>query len=89
MSNDQKTTKKYIYPKEQIQNYNKTFKEKHKEEILTCSVCFKSYSFLNKSYHVHSKHHKIAIQILESLNNPKANLEKAEVSQEAEYKGGV
>lgn len=72
-----KEKKKYNYSKEQVQIYNKTYKEKHEKEMLTCDVCFATYCSLSKSYHPRSKRHMLAIDLLESLTNPRANPEKA------------
>jgi hypothetical protein len=84
-----KCKKKYIYPKQQIQTYNQTFKTKHSTQILECPICFKKYSFLNKGYHARSKQHLLAIQILESLSNTRASPETDGSAQEVDNKGGV
>lgn len=84
-----KEKKVYKYPKEQIQNYNNTFKDKHKDVLITCDICFSTYSALNKSYHPRSKRHSIAVAILQSLSTTKASHGKAESAQEMEHKGGI
>jgi hypothetical protein len=72
-----KEKKKYIYPLEKIKEYNERFKLKHKDNIITCSICFKQYNELNY-YHPRSKQHQIAIQLLQSLSTIRANHEKDE-----------
>jgi RNA binding exosome subunit len=69
-----KEKKKYIYPLEKIKEYNERFKLKHKDNIITCSICFKQYNELNY-YHPRSKQHQIAIQLLQSLSTINANHE--------------
>ena len=70
-----KEKKKYTYSLEKIKEYNERFKQKHKDNIITCSICFKQYNELNY-YHPRSKQHQLAIQLLESLSTVKANHEK-------------
>lgn len=84
-----KEKKKYNYSKEQVQIYNKTYKEKHQKEMLTCDVCFATYCFLNKSYHPHSIRHTLGIDLLESLSKPRANPETVGSDQGEECKGGI
>lgn len=84
-----KEKKKYNYPKEQIKNYNNTFKDKHKDVLITCDICLSTYSALNKSYHPRSKRHSIAIAILQSLCTPTASHGTAESAQEMEHKGDI
>jgi hypothetical protein len=84
-----KEKKVYKYPKEQIQNYNNTFKDKHKDILITCDICFSTYSSLNKSYHPRSKRHSIAVAILQSLCTTKVNPEKAESAPKVDDKVSV
>jgi len=84
-----KQKKVYKYPKEQIQNYNNTFKDKHKDILITCDICFSTYSSLNKSYHPRSKRHSIAVAILQSLCTTRASPETAGSVQEMEHKGDI
>lgn len=72
-----KEKKVYKYPLEKIKEYNDRFKLKHKDVIITCSICFKKYNELNY-YHPRSKQHQLALQILESLSTPKVSPEMDE-----------
>ena len=57
--------KKYIYPKEKMQQYNKTFMEKHKDDRKTCEQCLKEYSIFARSHHEKSKFHINSLKIHE------------------------
>lgn len=64
-----KEKKRYKYDSDTVRRYNQTFKEKHKDEMIDCQVCFLTYSRINSHYHPISKRHKTAIKILENISN--------------------
>jgi len=62
------TKKKYIYSKEKIKQYNETYRNKHKDDLLNCLICHIEYKKFNHHYHSKTKVHKNALKINE-LNN--------------------
>lgn len=82
MSEVEKEKKVYKYSKEKIQEYNLTYQKKHENEKIYCDQCKTYYKYTTKSYHPRSKHHLIALQILESLSTPKDNHEMASNEEE-------
>jgi hypothetical protein len=63
-----KEKKKYVYPKETVALYNKTFREKHINNMIHCPLCVYDYSKVNSYYHPVSKRHMNAVKILENIS---------------------
>jgi hypothetical protein len=49
--------------KEKMREYNQKFFNKHKDTDIKCEVCYRTYKYYNKSKHMLSKGHNIAIKI--------------------------
>jgi hypothetical protein len=64
-----KEKKKYVYPKETVALYNRTFREKHINNMIHCPLCVYDYSKVNSYYHPVSKRHINSIKILENISN--------------------
>ena len=63
-----KEKKIYKYSSDKIKKYNSDFKERHKDEKITCETCYKTYNKLSSSYHPKSKEHLMALRILNELS---------------------
>jgi hypothetical protein len=62
---EESNKKKYVYPKEKIQEYNKRFLDKYKDIKIECEVCLKEYNYFAKSHHLNSKFHLNSIKVIE------------------------
>lgn len=69
-----KEKKVYKYSKEKIIEYNNRFRLKHQDIIITCPICDKQYNELNY-YHLRSKHHLLAVKLLEKFKKDNQNEE--------------